>query len=391
MTGTAKSNITITLRNPVKTQDHLCYTIQPFDTAIARDWAVALEEILEKNKQLEKNFCFLGFPNTARSLEYLCQQLNQAIFQINQFNPQWVAAGLAPYIVEEYFCPDSIRFGGDYPVGAVTAVSELQDFPYEPLGLKIKHEIMNRLHNHFERLQGTVDNLSSYYITADHKTKYAIRQLNIICHEIESLVLSQRKAAVDEDWIRPSQITTFLQVDRYELTAEHKKEFVTNGYNRQFGYVYMHWTQIGKTLFEVYRDEDAPDLLNTTCEAITALKYYSGEFDVEWGNDVVYDSAYPWHVQEQDKFRAWLIQNQLNPDNPELSLGYLPVGRVLLEESFGTTDPVAIRKILGEYLDIYQIEVNGIKNRFDYCWSDSNYKEQQIAALRPGYDFSSRG
>ena len=47
----------------------------------------------------------------------------------------------------------------------------------------------------------------------------------------------------------------------------------------------MHWCQIGKTLMEVYRDEGAPVLTDTVCEAITHLKYYSGEFDVEWGND----------------------------------------------------------------------------------------------------------
>jgi len=70
---------------------------------------------------------------------------------------------------------------------------------------------MNRLHNYFEVLQGTVENLSPYYKYADYDTKYAIRQLNNICHEIENLCLSQRKQSTAPEWIRPSQITTFLQ------------------------------------------------------------------------------------------------------------------------------------------------------------------------------------
>jgi hypothetical protein len=65
-----------------------------------------------------------------------------------------------------------------------------------------------------------------------------------------------------------------------------KQGFVTNGYDRQFGHVYMHWAQIGKTLFEVWRDEGAPDLTDTVCKAINSLEYYSGEFDIEWGKDV---------------------------------------------------------------------------------------------------------
>jgi hypothetical protein len=46
---------------------------------------------------------------------------------------------------------------------------------------------------------------------------------------------------------------------------------------------------------------------------------------------------------------------------------------------------------LSRHLDIYSIEVDGVKNTFDYCWNDADYKQQQIAMMRPGYDYSSRG
>ena len=249
---------------------------------------------------------------------------------------------------------------------------------------------MNRLHNHFERLQGTVWALSNYYRLADYETKYAIRQLNNICHEMETLILIQRKEKMEPEWVRPTQITTFLHAERYTLTDEHRELFNVNGYDRQFGHVYMHWAQIGKTLFEVFRDEHSPELTDTVCEAITELKYYSGEFDVEWGNDVVYGGSQPWHTEEQDRFQTWLIKNNRDPKDIQLSLGYLPIGYVDVVQDFGTDDPVKIREILGKYLDIYQIEVDGVKNEFNYCWSDSDYKQQQIARMIPGYDYSSR-
>ena len=101
--------------------------------------------------------------------------------------------------------------------------------------------------------------------------------------------------------------------------------------------------------------------------------------------------GYPWHNKEQQEFKDWLIANNLDPKDSKLSLGYLPIGYVDLEQSFGTTDMLKIHDILGSYLDIFSIEVDGVKNTFDYSWADGDYKQQQIAMMRPGYDYSSRG
>lgn len=383
MSGTNQSKVKVVLRNPLNFKDQVDYTIHVDDHVLSADWCVALKEVLTNKNLLEKNFCFLGFPNTARTIEYLCNELNQAVQQINLFNRTrvWKESGLKPYVIEEYFSPDTVRFGTEYPPG----------YDDENLGLGLKHGIMNQIHNHFEHLQGTVWALSDYYKLADYETKYAIRQLNNICHELESLVLSQRKQVVMPEWTRPSQITTFLHADRYELKSEHRELFKENGYNRQLGHVYMHWAQIGKTLMEVFRDEGAPKLDNTVCDAINSLKYYSGEFDIEWGADVVYgDPKTPWHTEQIDQFTQWLQDNQLDPTDPKLSLGYLHIGQVELSQSFGTTKPEKIWDILGNHLDIYSIEIDGVSNIFDYCWSDDNYKQLQIDRLKPGYDYSSR-
>ena len=386
LSGINQSTVKVTLRNPLNHNDLLDYYIVPNESALAEAWVSALEKLLKSKNLLEKNFCFMGFPKTARTLDYLCNELNQAVFTINMFNRTgiWSNAGLAPYIIEDYYTPDTVRFSDSYPI--IWGGSDTNQ-----LGLDIKHGVMNRLHNYFEHLQGTVESLSEYYKLADYETKYAIRQLNIICHEIESLILSNRKALSAPQWLRPSQINTFLHAERYTLRDEFRQGFVDNGYDRRFGHVYMHWAQIGKTLFEVWRDEHAPNLDQTTCDDITQLQYYSGEFNVEWGMDIVYGGNCPWHDKEQDEFKSWLEKNNLNPYDPKLSLGYLPLGKVDIEKSFATTDPYAIWDVLSDHLDIYSIEVNGIKNSFDYCWTDDDYKQKQIDKMKPGYDFSSRG
>lgn len=390
MNGINQSTVKVTLRNPLDHKDLLDYYIVPDDHQLAQDWIVALKTALQTQKQIEKNFCFMGFPKTARTLEYLCDELNSAVETINRFD--FTQHGLENYVIEEWFHPNTVRFPDIYPVEERVMADSVEAHLERRLeiGLHPKHTVLNQLHNHFERLQGTVTSLSHYYRVADYTTKYAIRQLNNICHEMENIILSQRKALVDPTWIRPTQITTFLAADRYQLTDEHRQGFVTNGYDRRFAHVYMHWTQIGKTYFEVWRDEGAPRLDSTVCEAITNLEYYSGEFDVEWGRNVTMDNNYPWHTKQQDEFTQWLIVNGLDPKDPKLSLGYLQLGRVDIERSFGTTDISEIWDKLSNYLDIYSIEVDGVYHTFDYCWTDANYKQIQIDMMKPGYDYASR-
>jgi|688.fasta_scaffold297426_2 hypothetical protein len=390
LNGINQLEVKVTLRNPMDHNDLLDYYIVPNDSKLAKDWIYALKKILSSNNLLEKNYCFMGFPKSARTLEYLCDTLNRSVEIINKFD--FTQHGLENYIIEEWFHPNTVRFSDTYSIeGTMLKPGTVDGTRRTDIGLYAKHSVLNQLHNHFERMQGTVGKLSPYYRAADHETKYAIRQLNIICHEMESLILSQRKLASTPEWVRPSQITTFLHAERYELKDEHREAFVTNSYDRKFGHVYMHWAQIGKTLMEVFRDEGAPELTDTVCEAITSLEYYSGEFDVEWAKDVTRANKYPWVEKLVKEFTAWLVDNGLDPQDPKLSLGYLPLGHIDLDRSFGTTDMFSIWDQLSTHLDIYSIEVDGVKNTFEYCWTDEDYKQQQIDMMRPGYDFSSRG
>jgi hypothetical protein len=59
-----------------------------------------------------------------------------------------------------------------------------------------------------------------------------------------------------------------------------------------------------------------------------------------------------------------------------------------LLSSFGTQDYQAIWNILGDHLDIYSVEIDGIRASYDYCWSDADYEQQQIDKMKPGYDYS---
>lgn len=363
--------IVMTLRNPLEKNDLLPVFIKPNETQLSKDWQSALTKEIKRNSHLEKNYCWHGWPNGPRNLEYLTKELSHHALTIWKFNELgvWQSLGLDDIKIETVYTPDTVML-------------PLTD---DPKSGGPNHDVMNIVHNYFEHLQGTVENLSPYYKIAPHNVKYSIRQLNNLCHEIESLCLSIRKKKFKPEWIRPSQITTFLNASRYNLTDKHRDGFLTNGYDRKFAHVYMHWTQIGKTLMEVFRDEGAPQLDKTTCDAITHLQYYSGEFDIEWGSDICY-GQYDWHTQEIDKFKTWLIENNFDPNDKSLSLGYLEIGKIDLETSFGTTDVFKIWEIMSNYLDIYSLEINGEHAIYDYSWTDADHQERQINYLSPGYN-----
>ena len=377
----------ITYRNPLDIKDTIDVYFTMYKNDFTERWKQELKILLEKDYHLEKNYCFMGFvDNNPRDVDYLCKEINDAIFQINRFNSynKWQMAGLEPYKINDHFTRDLVMYDGNLPIGKAVDGDEMAT-----PGLRLKHDAMNRLHRYFEDLQGEAWGLSNYYKIADFETKYAIRQLNVLCHELESWVLSNRKKAFEPEWMQPSQITTWLQTPRSNLTDEDYKLFLENKFDRVCGGVYLHWAQVGKTHIEVFRDEDGADIDDAVCSAISALKYYSGSFDINWARDITHANA-PWHREEQDEFMSWLKRNGFDINDPKLALGFIKLGQCDLMKSFGTRDAQQVWTTLSKYLDIYKVQIDDVSNTFDYVWSQPDFRNKQIEVMKPGYIWSSQ-
>ena len=376
----------ITYRNPENFQD--CIDVHfDIDTCdFASRWKDQLKKLLSNKAHLEKNYCFMGFTESPRNIDFLCKEINEAIFQINRFNSynKWQMAGLKDYKIDDWFTRDTVMYDENLPIGKDVDGDEMAT-----PGCRLKHDAMNRLHRYFEDLQGEAWGLSKYYKVADSRTKYAIRQLNDLCHELESYVLSYRKSKFEPEWQRPSQINTWLQAPRSDLKDADYDLFLKNKFDRTCGGVYLHWAQIGKTHIEVFRDEDGKDVDDVICSSINALKYYTGEFDIEWARDVTEKTA-PWFAEQQHQFYKWLDKNNFDINDPKLALGFIKIGQCDLERSFGTTDPQKIWSILSKHLDVYKIKIEDVEHVFEYVWTQPNYKEQQIKIMEPGYVWSSQ-
>ena len=354
------------------------YYFQIYDTPLGNRWLLALKDNLKKKRILEKNFCFLGFPDSRRNLQFLVQELNKNIAIINAFN------FTPPYAKIHPFSVDDFQYSSSLPIGP----SVNGDKSKTP-GKRLKHDACNRLHRYFEELQGTAWRLSELYKQADPEAKYAIRQLNNICHEIESWVQADRKNTYEPEWMRPSQITTFLNAPRYDLQDEDFELFKENRYDRELGGVYLHWSQIGKTLYEVFRDEHAPKMTEALCSEINHQKYYSGEFDVEWGKTIT-GQKHDFKKKEMDEYRTWLQQNGYNWEDPKLALGYIKIGQVDLQRTFGTDASIHdIHKVMSENLNITSIRtIFGPTAEADYPYTleSEDWRKMQIKGLEKGYE-----
>jgi hypothetical protein len=357
---------------------HKAYYFEVYDTPLGHRWLDALKDNLRHKRILEKNFCFLGFADSKRDLRYLVGELNSNIAKINAF------AFEPAYEKIHAFSTDDFQFSSALPIGKAVNGDESAT-----PGKRLKHEACNLLHRYFEELQGTAWQLSDFYKQADPETKYAIRQLNNICHEIEGWVMADRDKVVDPEWMRPSQITTFLNAPRYDLHGEDFELFKQNRYDRELGGVYLHWSQVGKTLYEVFRDEHAPKMTASMCTQINHQKYYSGEFDVEWGQTITED-GHDFKKKEMDDYRQWLDANGYDWEDPQLSLGYIKIGQVDIQRTFGTDASIQdIHNVMNDNLNITSIRtITGPSVECDYPYTldDADWKQIQMEGLKRGYE-----
>ena len=340
--------IQITLRS--RDGSMLPFDIDVFDNSLSRKWLTALNTLLSDQYLLEKNYCWFGFPEGERNATFLCEQINHTIAEINKSDLGYIIHG--HFTVENTIADD----------------------------LGIDHDKMNQLHRYFEDLQGTSDNISPYYKRATPEIKWHIRQLNLLCHEHESLILSMRKALQAPEWRRPSQLMCWLNAPRYTLDENDYELFGIETLSRKAGGVYVGVNKaVGKHHWEVFTDEGRDsridELTTTTLKSQTEA---AGDFNIEWAKD---PTGFNWQEKQLQEFREWLTVNGFDPNDKSLTIGHPQVGQVDLESSFRTQNLSRIWNVLNKYLDVYSIVTSDATAVYDYRWDDSNFIQRQINAL----------
>lgn len=332
-----------------------------YDNSLSRKWLSSLNDVIDKNLHLEKNYCFLGFDQSKRNGELILDQVNKSIDAINQSS--------IGYKIDDLFTIDNCLYPGEPAYG-------------QP-GKKINHDKFNQLHRYFEELQGVSGNMPIYYHRADPTIKWHIRQLNLLCHEFESWALSWRKSVTDPEWKRPSTLMCWLNAPRFLLDQDDFELFGIDTINRSLGGVYVGVNKaVGKHHWEVFMDEGRDsridELTTTTLRSQTEA---AADFDIEWGQD---PGQFDWQKDCLTEFREWLIANNFDPDDKNLTIGHPKIGQIDLMKSFGTEDYSKIWEILSTRLDVYKIKTSTKEAVYNYRWSDPDFIDRQIAEIRKG-------
>ena len=342
--------IEITLKNNI-TGNLLPVYIDVYDNSLSYKWLTALNELIKNNYHLEKNYCWFGFVDSPRDKNYLINQINDSITAIN-------IADIGYYIDNYFTIENSIDSEGG-----------------------INHDQFNLLHRYFEDLQGVSGQMSPFYTRADDRTRWHIRQLNLLCHEFESWVLSYRKKHTAPQWQRLTQLMCWLNAPRFALTEEDYELFGIDTLSRNLGGVYIGVNKaIGKHHWEVFQDEGRNSCVEElTTTALRGQTEAAGDFDIEWS---VNPRDFPWQIKNLADFKDWLIANGFDPENKSLTIGHPQVGQVNLIRSFGTDDYEYIWSQLEQNLDVYAIKTSTSSAVYKYHWSDVDYAQQQIALLK---------
>lgn len=341
--------IVMTLRS---NHNELLVYIDVYDNSLSRKWLAALNQLLDSQLHLEKNYCWLGWTESARTAEYLCNQINSSIEAINVSDLDY-RISCEPYTVTNTIQSD----------------------------MDVNHDRMNQLHRYFEDLQGWAGGISSHYHKANAQTRWHIRQLNLLCHEYESLVLSMRKQIQAPEWRRPSQLMCWLNAPRFSLEEQDYEHFGIDTINRNIGGCYLGVNKaVGKHHWEVFNDEGRDSrIAELTTTGLRTQTLAAGDFDIEWARD---PGAYHWQIKKLAEFRQWLVENGFDPEDRSLTIGHPKVGQVDLVQSFGTADYQIIWQQLAEHLDVYKIQTSQAKATYDYRWSDPDYMQQQCEVLK---------
>jgi len=339
--------ITIQLRS--QSGEKFGIVVDIFDNSLSRKWLPEFENILDKGLHLEKNYCFFGFPQSPRDLDFLASEINRTIAGIN--------GSSINYMIKDYFT-------------AANMVEKNWSDRNNTYKIDINHDKFNQLHLYFEETQGVSGAMSEHYLNADSKTRWYIRQLNLLCHEAECFIISLSRKDDAPQWIRPSNVMCWLNAPRFILDEEDYNLFGIDTIARDYGGVYVGVNKaVGKHHYEVFCDEGddsrIDELTTTTLKPQTEA---AGDFDIEWGRSTLKES---FMKEKLDKFREWLIANKFDPNDPSLTIGHPKIGQVDFVSSFRSYDFNKVINTLSEHLDVYSIKTSNAYAEYDYTYNDS--------------------
>lgn len=260
--------------NSIGKEYNLQYTV--YNTSIGKRWYNLLKSHLEKNSTVSEPDRLYNFPSSNWNEEKIVNELNECIDVINS---------------NEKIITHTAYLG-------------------------MPQEQLNHLHHYFEKLRGGVLTPGNFWQSANTEHRKALERYNVIIHRAENFY--------KQDSIKnPRIVVTFKPKKRVELLDDDYNYFT---FARQFGEVYINYCEVGKPLYDVFKDGD--DIVGE--DNIKPLRYYSPDFTVTFHD----------RTQEKcDRFikamNEWWDQNNnyltalgFTKNDPKNAMGNIPVASI---------------------------------------------------------------
>jgi hypothetical protein len=181
---------------------------------------------------------------------------------------------------------------------------------------------LNTLHLYFETLRGGVLTPGTYWVSADNEQQKALVDYNVYIHRAEEFYRHKNKPS------QPRLVCTFNDIKRKDLKDSDYNLFT---FERYFGEVYINYCEVGKPLFDVYKDGD--DVV--TDNNIRPLRYYSADFTAYF-----YDRDLNIIKKFEDGMSKWWDQNESKlsklgfiKNDPKNAMGNIPVAKLDTKDS----------------------------------------------------------
>lgn len=248
-----------------------------YDTDIAARWFATLVQQCAINPLIKEPDRIYNLPNTGLDLEYIANEINDCIEVINS--------------EREYI---NIR--------AEKNMDQIR---------------LNQLHLFFEQLRGGVLSPGEYFINANQQQKIALERYNVMIHRAESFKNGSTHTRL---------VSTFINNSRYPLLDSDYNYFTMV---RKFGEVYINYCEVGKPLYDVFKDND----LVVTDQNIRPLRYYSPAFHITFHERSQYnvDKFMLKFNQWWDNNNEKLLSLGFTKNDPKNAIGLIPVAKLITD------------------------------------------------------------
>lgn len=214
----------------------------------------------------------------------LCK--NYDLFEINRFS-NWGDSGLVEKInqhINTINCYDQII---DKQLTCLPTQSEL-----------------NYLHKFFEELRGDVVDGTEWFNNAPERIKTTVEEFNVLIHQLEANLRTRN---------HPTVVVTFKNRPIFNL-EESDCEYFTYRWTK--GTVYINYCQVGKTVLDIFNDNDK------IASGVRPQQYYSADFMIKFGPAI----PYPVYLIRKMFIHIWIMFQKFKFEN--LNLGMIPVADV---------------------------------------------------------------